>query len=364
MRLCLLAEASSTHTRRWAEHFVARGDEVLVLSLRPGAIAGARVVGIAPAGYGRAGYPLGWPRAWAAVLAFRPQILHAHYATSYGLIGAMLGWRPYVVSVWGSDVTGRRARTPLGGALLRFVFGRADAVCATSRFLADVTRQFVRPTTGITITPFGVDTARFRPRGTRRAAGPLVAGTVRQLWPIYGLDRLLEAFARLPDPDTRLVLIGEGGERDALARKAVGLGVAARVDLAGWVPHDRLPSALRELDVFVMPSLVPEAFGVAAVEAAATGLPVIASATGGLPEVVVDGETGYLVPPGDIGALVERMEYLAADPDLRARMGAAGRRLVLERYEWRHNAAVMEALYDQLSRCRGPRIGGAGPSPG
>jgi glycosyltransferase involved in cell wall biosynthesis len=349
VRLCLLAEASNTHTRRWAGYFAERGDDVLVLSLRPGEVPGARVITIAPPRLGRAGYLLGLPRARQAVQRFDPDLLHAHFATSYGLIGALLGRRPYVVSAWGSDVADWRAGTPPVRALLRFVFARADRVCATSRFLAEATRPFVPPDAEIAITPFGVDTARFHPRASAPADGPIVIGSARWLRPIYGLDLLLEAFARLPDRSTRLVLIGEGPQRARLAARADALGVAGRVELPGWVPHETLPSAMRALDVFVVPTRAPEAFGVAAVEAAATGLPVVASATGGLPEVVVDGETGFLVPTGDVDAIAERLARLAADPALRARMGAAGRRLVAARYEWRENAAGMADLYGRLT---------------
>ena len=100
-----------------------------------------------------------------------------------------------------------------------------------------------------------------------------------------------------------------------------------------------------------MPSIVPEAFGVAAVEASAIGLPVVASAVGGLPEVVEDGRTGYLVPPGDEGALADRLAALIADRDLRARLGAAGRSLVTRCYDWRESVQdVMETLYEGLAR--------------
>src|SRR5439155_22430635 len=107
------------------------------------------------------GYLLGWPAARAAVAAFQPHLVHAHYATSYGLLGALVNHHPYVIPSWGSDVTAGQARSPLWRRLLRFSYGRADAACATSRFLAEATRPFVRPGAEIAVTPFGVDLASF-----------------------------------------------------------------------------------------------------------------------------------------------------------------------------------------------------------
>ena len=347
MRLCLLAEASSIHTQRWAGHFAARGDEVLVLSLRPGVVPAARVLVVAPEALGRAGYLLGVPRARAAVRAFRPQVLHAHYATSYGLLGALAGWHPLVVSSWGTDVTGRHARTWPGRALLRFVFGRADAVCATSRFLAGATTPFVSAGREIEITPFGIDPDRFRP-APRPPGRPLTIGTARaRLDGIYGPEVLIEAFARLRHPEARLVLYG-GGDTARLRVLSERLGISDRVELPGPVAHERMPAALAALDVFVMPSLVPEAFGVAAVEAAASGLPVVASAVGGLPEVVQDGASGLLVPAGDAGALAAALGQLAGDQALRERLGANGRAFAVREYSWSENAARMQRLYERL----------------
>jgi glycosyltransferase involved in cell wall biosynthesis len=356
LKLCLLAEASSVHTRRWAAHFAARGDEVLVLSLRPGEIPGARVIAVAPRRLGRAGYLLGVPLTRAAVRRFRPDVLHAHFATSYGLLGALTGWHPLVISSWGSDVVGARRRGRLWSSLLRFAFARADAVCATSRFLAEATRPFVPPGRAITITPFGVDPERFRPR-PRPAGRSFTIGTARaRLEAIYGPAVLLDAFARMGHPDARLILYG-GGETGSLRAAAERLGIAARVDLPGPVRHDEMPAALAALDVFVMPSLVPEAFGVAAVEASACGVPVVASAVGGLPEVVVDRESGRLVPAGDADALAAALRELADDEALRQRLGANGRAFAVREYCWSENARRMERLYERLFASSGYRSG-------
>jgi glycosyltransferase involved in cell wall biosynthesis len=174
----------------------------------------------------------------------------------------------------------------------------------------------------------------------------VVIGAVARLSKEKGLRYLLEAFAVVAarHPEARLVLAGEGPERRRLERLAGRLGVAERVRLLGEVPHERVPQVLEGLDVFAMPSTY-EGFGVAALEAAAMEVPVVASRIHGIPDVVMDGETGLLVPARDRRALAAALERLVSDPDLRRRLGRAGRAFVAEHYSWEENTAQMEALY-------------------
>jgi glycosyltransferase involved in cell wall biosynthesis len=133
-----------------------------------------------------------------------------------------------------------------------------------------------------------------------------------------GLDVLLEAYEGLTDPPPLVALIADYGR--APARMPEGVIVARNV------PHSQVMAAWAHCGLGVVPSVVVEAFGIVAVEAMACGKPVIASAIGGLREVVVDGETGVLVAPGDANALRQALQGLLADPARRARLGAAGRR--------------------------------------
>jgi glycosyltransferase involved in cell wall biosynthesis len=118
------------------------------------------------------------------------------------------------------------------------------------------------------------------------------------------------------------------------------------VRFLGDLAHEDVPAALQRMDIFAMPSTW-EGFGVSAVEASAMQLPVVASNIHGIPDVVVDGETGLLVPPRDPAALANALERLAGNPELRRRMGAAGRAFVAAHYRWEDNAAQMAALYQR-----------------
>jgi len=153
-----------------------------------------------------------------------------------------------------------------------------------------------------------------------RAGGSVVVGTLARLEPEKGIDVLIRAAALAVHdvPGLRVVVAGEGGRRSALARLIAE--TRAPVELVGFRPAGEI---LGTCDFYVQPSRA-EAFGMAAAEAMAAGLPVIASAVGGLPEVVVDGVTGLLVPPNDPKALAVAMVRIAQDSTLRGRMGQSG----------------------------------------
>ncbi|MDX2193209.1 MAG: glycosyltransferase family 4 protein [Gemmatimonadales bacterium] len=168
----------------------------------------------------------------------------------------------------------------------------------------------------------GVNLERFRVGPVRTSGGPLRLLAVSQLIRAKGLDVALAALAQMRTTDARLALVGDGPERAALEQRADALGVRARVDFLG-VRND-VERLLVEADALVHPARWQEAFGYVLAEAMACGRPVVASATGGVPEIVVDGETGFLVPPEDPAALASALDRLT-DAALRARLGEAGR---------------------------------------
>ena len=137
-------------------------------------------------------------------------------------------------------------------------------------------------------------------------------------------------------------------EYQALAKE---LGVSQQVDFRGAIPHEQVPTAMHGFDVFVMPS-VQESFGVSALEAQACGVPVIVTNVGGVPEVLEEGKTGYMVEPRDTKALAEKMLLLLQQEALRKAFSHEAREFVLERYDWEKNAKIMENLYYDMKNNR------------
>lgn len=358
-RLLMLAPAEVGHTQRWATALAGRGVEVVLATQHPDAAwappAGVRVVALPHRG--TAGYFRNVPALRRLLRAERPELLHAHYASGYGTTAALAAWHPWLLSVWGSDVYEFPYTGALQGWWLRQNLKRADAIASTSAAMAGQVRRLTPARGAIAVTPFGIDTTRFAPAPAARAAGEaskgLVIGTVKALAPAYGVDLLLRAFARLEPrpgaPAATLLIVGDGPQAAELRALADALGIAARVRFAGAVPHAEVPAWLNRLDVFVAASRI-ESFGVAVLEASACARPVLVSDAGGLPEVVLDGETGLVVPSGDVAALAAALARLVDDAALRQRLGEAGRRHVQQRYEWAgcvdHMLACLQAARD------------------
>jgi glycosyltransferase involved in cell wall biosynthesis len=359
LRIALLAPASVVHTARWANALAARGHAVHLFTLHPASKPLDSRVTVHPL---KPRPPLGY---FAAVRALRrrlailnPDLLNAHYATGYGTLARRCGFRPWALSVWGSDVFDFPQHSRWHRRILVENLRAADRVLSTSQSMADEVRRLAPGLAPPRLTPFGVDTDRFRPPANPPCSEGITIGTVKTLAPTYGIDRLIRAFAQAlyrlagehPSTAAKLELRigGDGPQRRSLQRLANRLGVGDRVVFAGAIPHDEVPGFLAGLDLFVALSRA-ESFGVAVLEASACGLPVVVTDVGGLPEVVVEGETGRIVPDGDDDAAAAAMVALAVSQETRQRMGEAGRVWVKEHYDWARCVATMEAAYSDLS---------------
>jgi glycosyltransferase involved in cell wall biosynthesis len=231
-------------------------------------------------------------------------LLHAHWLPS-GWVASRTGV-PYVVQVWGTDVelaqrAPRLARTVLRGARL---------VIAASSALAESARELGADR--VEVIPSGVEL----PPEVGEEASPAEVLYAGRLSPEKGVEELVEATRGL-----NLVVAGDGPLRSRVPQ--------AR----GFVPHDELQRLYARAAVVACPSR-REGFGVACLEAMAHGRPVVATRVGGLRDLVVDGETGLVVPPRDPEALRLALERLLADPSLRRRLGSAGRRRAKEGFSW------------------------------
>lgn len=187
------------------------------------------------------------------------------------------------------------------------------------------------------------------PANTRSAGpvGPPIIGTVARLEPIKGLDTLLKAAAalHLRHPSVRIELAGTGSDEPRLKALARKLGISDAVDFLGW--REDVRALHSRWFAFAAPS-IHEGFGLAALEAMASRVPVVASATGGLMELIDDPCTGFLIPVGDVGALTERLDLLLTDPSLRARMGDAAADRVHRKFTTERMVDGIAAVYRRL----------------
>ena len=258
-----------------------------------------------------------------------------------------------------------RARTPArlvrtvhhrravhSGPAARWLLGRTDALIAVSEGIAERLRGIGVPADRVAVVPGAVDVERFAPgvdgESVRRELGLAnapVVGCVARMAPGRGHEVLLHAVARLRErlPTARLVLVGRGELRPALEALVRDLGLGQTVVFAGYRDAD-LPAVLAALDCAVLLGAGSEESCRAVLEAMAVGLPVVAAPVGAVPEIVVDGETGWLVEPA-AHAVADCLDAALADRGRSRRMGAAGRRRVEALFTPPRRAALVEDAY-------------------
>ena len=287
-------------------------------------------------------------------------LLHAFWPLPHGLLGLAAkraSGVPLVCTFFGVELTWMEADLPFLGPVLRRVVRGSDAVTVISTYTGERLRRLV-PGAEAAVIPFG---ATVEPRGVSpapapRADGPFELLFVGRLVERKGVHVLLEALARL-EPGWRVLLrvVGGGPEREPLERRAAELGVAERVRFEGFVSREELQARFAGCDAFVLPAVVDakgdtEGLGVVLLEAMSYGKPVIASAAGGIVDIVRDGRNGLLVPPGEPDALAGAVRTLLDAPGRAAEMGAAGREDVEAGFSWPVIVDRLESLYGRVGR--------------
>lgn len=303
----------------------------------------------------------GWFKAWRVATKRRATIMHGHWVIPGGVIAAAAArGLPLVLSLHGSDVFVAERHAAIG-AVARRVFGRAGAVTACSADLhARAIRLGARPAT-TTIVPYGVDTDRFQPDPSARTAtrarlglgdGPVIF-TAGRLVSKKGFEYLIDATRMLivQHPDLRVLIGGEGDLHAALRARAAGLPV----QLLGNQSQDDIARLCAAADVVAVPSVRDDAGNVDglpnfALEALASGTPVVATTAGGLPQAITDGENGRLVPERDPDALVRALGDILRAPSYGATLGTAARARVLREHAW---ASTAQGMVDAYRRARG-----------
>lgn len=279
---------------------------------------------------------------------------------------------PYLLYVNGGDLLRERRKSAshLKRLTAKEIFSRAAGVVATSSWVAklsaDVMREVgVRNPPPVAAIGLGTDPVHFSParnsgflRERWGIGDAAVLLTVARVVPHKGQDVGIRVLAELREefPGLRYVLVGDGHYEDELRRLAAELGVAGRVIFAGNLSDDELPEAYATSTVYLGLSRIDreinaEGFGISFLEAAASGVPSVAGDSGGVSSAVLDGETGFLVSPTDIGAAASKVRMLLTEPSLRKAMGAAGRAAVETHFNWDRVARdTRKFTLDMISR--------------
>jgi len=371
LKILIISSAVSIHTQRSAISLSERGHDVTIFSpvIHAEDINGVKVIEARRNAFTLSHvcslfkHFLNAVQIKKTIKKLRPDIIHIHsfdYIHPFFLALQFLFKNipaNIVISTWGTDVVPTEGELSAWDKLSKkLLLSRAAKITATSQFLALRTAGLTGENRHIHVIPFGVDCQMFQPvtNDISRPHSNIRISFIKHLKPKYGPDYLIKAMALIlaKYKDVELVMAGAGEMKNDLIQLAKSLNIAAHISLPGPIPHQRVPLLLSQTDIFVMPSN-NESFGVAAVEAQAMGVPVVATNVGGVPEAVTHGITGILVEPKSEQDLADAILTLIKNPDLRMQMGKAGRQHVLDKYDWNVNITAMQELYiDILHRSK------------
>ncbi|MEA1648083.1 glycosyltransferase [Nitrospirillum sp. BR 11164] len=292
----------------------------------------------------------------------RPALIHAHFGVEgvYALPVARRLGLPLITTFHGFDATLSTAALMMSPAWVNYPLFRGrlarqgDLFLCASAFIRERVLSMGFPAERTRVHYIGVDCQAIRPRAPEEETPTILH--VARLVEVKGAEYLIRAFSLLADwhPKAQLDIIGDGPLRKPLQRLAGTLGLSSRIRFLGALPHTEVLARMRRAAMLVLPSVHTntgrvEGLGMVMLEAAATGVPVIGSRIGGIPEAIVEDRTGLLAPERDAAALARHMETLLDNRDLRHRMGWEARAHVEARFDIARQTAALEDMYDQVA---------------
>jgi glycosyltransferase involved in cell wall biosynthesis len=305
----------------------------------------------------------------AAIVEEKVDLLHAHFGVEglYALPFALRHRLPLITTFWGFDATMSRARLLLSGkpAWIRYALfaerlrRRGTLFIAVSKFLRSRLIQSGFPSDRTIVHYNGVDVNAFTP--PRHEPDDLTLLSVGRLVEKKGTEYLIKAFARIAGdvPEVQMEIAGDGPLRPSLERLTAECGLSARVTFHGSLPHRVVASMMQNASVICQPSVTAangdsEGLPTVVLEAAAAARPLIGTHHSGIPEIIVDGTTGFLVPERDVTALADRLLLLLKNAELRRTMGEAGRERIQEHFDLKTQSKRLEEIYGEtISRFQG-----------
>lgn len=360
-KLLFIGDLSNIHLLRWVKAFIDKGYKIKVLSSNPPVkedLEGYEIDYLLIPGLysnSRRLFLLTLVKLRTTIFLFKPEIIHVHFMPStFAGFFYLAGLRNLVISVWGIDIVYDTIYKPEPLRLIKFkkaILRCARSITATSKFLKQETLKYYPKESRIEVIPFGIEVEKFKPKKKFLSGDKVIISFIKHLLPKYGPEYLLETFSRViaSYPGAKLYMAGDGSLKKHLIDRSKDLGIEDKVNFLGHISHNDVLKLLNKTDIFVMPSIYnSETFGVAALEASAMGVPVIASRVGGVPEVIRNGETGLLVEKENVKELTNAILKLVSNRDLWRKMSVEGRNFVLENFVWEKNVERMEMVYKRL----------------
>ncbi|TCN62204.1 glycosyltransferase [Acetobacteroides hydrogenigenes] len=364
MKILLLADASASHIINWANSLSNQGCEIDVFSFTY----------VSPEKYSenvrifncnikkaktnikgfnlyKLSYAFFLWKLYRLLILNKYDIIHAHYATSYGFVLSLLRHKRKILSFWGSDVFTFPKKSIFHKYILKHNIKSADIILSTSNSMKLELHKYTNK--DVFVTPFGINTQRFCMKNVRKIDAEYVVGTVKFIEKTYGTDYLIKMFNilkyRNPTKNIKLLIVGGYNDENfynEILELISSSNYKKDIILTGVVDYEYVVDYYNSLDVFITLSR-QESFGVSALEAQSCGIPVVVSTVGGLPEVVKDGVTGYIVDNCNVEEAAKKVEDLLFNPN-KALLKEKCREFVAQKYNWNISVENMIKIYNDI----------------
>lgn len=356
MKICYLADINSYHTHKWCRYFISKGHEVHVITLNKGALPGVNVHSLdlnsnlskKDGSFYKLSYLKRVNRIKNIVYEVKPDIFHAHYASSYGLLGALCNYHPYILSLWGSDILLFPKEGVIQKNIIKYNLKKADKILSTSKYMRDEANIYTKK--DIDITPFGIDVKLFKNKKVRKN-DEIIIGIVKSLEKIYGIDYLIQAFSNIikkyPKNAIRLEIVGEGTQESSLRNLVHKLKIEKNVIFLGSMTQEKVAEFYNKIHIAVFPS-ISESFGVSVLEAQACGVPVIVSNIKAFEETTIIGKSSLVCEVKNSKSIEFQLEKLIVNKELRESMGNVGSIFVRENFDQDNIFIEIEELYESI----------------
>lgn len=362
MKLFFLAGADSIHSYRWVRFFADRGHETHWVSLVPLSVgellsnvhfykidnACSKAVQLTKAVF----------YAKRLIKEVKPDILHSHYAGTYGVIGALSGFHSTIVTAWGSDIL-LAGRSVLKRPLIKYVLNDAKVITCDADHMVEAMAGLGIKLNKIKVIYFGTDTERFKPRekdelllkGLKVFGSPTII-SLRSLDLIYDVESLVRAVPLVHKEvlDAKFIIVGKGPEADRLEKLTRSLGKSDSIRFIGSIPNKDLPGYLSSVDIYVSTSLSDAGLSASTAEAMACGLPVVVTKSGENSKWIKNGENGFVVPLSNPEALAEKIVFFLKNQEARQRCGEAARQLIKNKNNYQIEMNKIEKLYKTVKQ--------------
>lgn len=363
-RLCFIANMSDNHSQKWMRYFIGKGYDIHWIALPSSHkkevenYENLRIYLLRDFKIKFLNILMNIGRVRKLIQEIRPALLHIQYAGVNGVLGALSGFHPFLVTAHGSDIL-VAPKSLFVRPLIKFVLKKADLITCDAEHLKKAMEALGTDSSKIKTIYFGVDTQKFSPgekdqelmRKLDIFDKPTII-SLRYLEPIYDLESLIKAVPLVVKefPGASFLIAGEGSEKERLIRLAKDLGVSPNMRFLGWVSEKEIPRYLRSSNIYISTSLSDAGIASSTAEAMACGLPVIITDFGANSQWVKDGEGGYLVPLKSPKLLAEKIILLLKDKSKRMKFGDFNRKIIEEKNDYYREMVKVESIYEALTQ--------------